>query len=313
MTGNIGLILLLVFVTTVAVVAATAHWLFGVYSPAQRRLREIARPQQKVLGSGREGAFNVRWVEPVARVMLPAEDWRKSKLKRRLVQAGFRHPQAMAIFLAIKLVATFVLPMLVILPMLVLGLFGDKPAVGVLLLSVTGLIGFFGPDIFLHHRSEQRQIIIGESFPDALDMLVVCVEAGLGLDAAINRVSGELVHAHPMMADELKLVTLELRAGKARDEALRGLSERTALDDIKALTSILIQSEQFGTSIAASLREHADDMRLVRIQRAREKAAKLPVKLIFPIMVFIFPALFLVILGPAFIRIFKGLLTGDAG
>lgn len=314
MTINVGLILLLVFVTTVFVIVGTSHWLFGTFSPARRRLQEIANPKQQLAHhEAREGAFTVRIIEPVAKVMLPADDWRKSKLKSRLVQAGFRQPKAMSWFLAIKLIAAFVLPLLVVLPLMLLGVLGDKPAVGVILLSVSGLLGFFGPDIFLHHRIEERRNTISSSFPDALDMLVVCVEAGLGLDAAINRVASELGHAHPMIAEELQLVSLELRAGKDREAAFRGLSDRTSVEEINALTSILIQSEQFGTSIASALREHADGMRTMRIQIAREKAAKLPVKLIFPIMLFIFPALFLVILGPAFIRIFYGFIVGAGG
>lgn len=307
MSSNVGLILLLVFVTTVFIIFGASHWLFGTFSPVRRRLREIADPKTD-LGhrESREGAFTVRIIEPVARIMLPADDWQKSRIKSRLVQAGFRQPKAMSWFLATKLISAFVLPLLIVMPLLVLGYLGDKPAVGVVVLCIAGLAGFLGPDIFLHSRIETRQNTIASSFPDALDMLVVCVEAGLGLDAAISRVSGELGHAHPMIAEELQLVSLELRAGKARDAALRGLSERTSVEEISALTSILIQSEQFGTSIASALREHADGMRLVRIQTAREKAAKLPVKLIFPIMLFIFPALFLVVLGPAAIRIYTG-------
>lgn len=260
--------------------------------------------------AAREGAFTIRFIEPVAKVMLPAEDWRKSRLKSQMVQAGFRNPKAVSWFLAVKLVAAFILPLLIVLPLLLLGLLGSKAGIGVALLSVAGLLGFFGPDLFIHHRIQQRQNTISSSFPDALDMLVVCVEAGLGLDAAINRVASELGHAHPMIAEELQLVALELRAGKGREEALRGLSDRTKVEEISSLTSILVQSEQFGTSIAGALREHADGMRLVRVQNAREKAAKLPVKLIFPIMLFIFPALFLVILGPAVIRIYQGFIVG---
>ena len=307
MTINLGLILLLVFVTTIFIILGVSHWLFGTFSPLRRRLREIAdtKVYRAQMGS-REGAFTVRFIEPVAKVMLPAEDWRKSRLKSSLVQAGFRQPKAMSWFLATKLIAAFALPMLVVLPLLLMGMLGEKAVIGVSVLSVAGLIGFFGPDIFLRHRIEQRQNTIASSFPDALDMLVVCVEAGLGLDAAISRIASEMGHAHPLIAEELQLVSLELRAGKEREEALRGLSDRTAVEEISALTSILVQSEQFGTSIASALREHADGMRLLRIQIAREKAAKLPVKLIFPIMLFIFPALFLVILGPAFIRIFYG-------
>lgn len=302
------LILGAVFLTTVLVVAGIGYWLFGMDNPVHRRLQAIADPEgRKSHEIHREGAFSVRWVEPVAKVILPDEDWRRSHLKRRLVQAGFRSHQAMTWFLAAKIVLAFVLPMLVVMPLYLFGFFGDQPALAVLLLSLSGLIGFFGPDLYVLNCHQERRQTISESFPDALDMLVVCVEAGLSLDAAIQRVAKELIHSHPEIADEMQLVSLELRAGKSRDEALHGLFERTGVDEIKSMASILIQAERFGTSIAGSLRTHADEMRRLRIQTAREKAAKLPVKLIFPIVFFIFPALFLVILGPAMIRIYTGL------
>lgn len=306
--GLQGLIQTTVFITTVLIVIGIGFWLFGVYSPVKRRLEQIADPEgRKTHDVRREGSFSVRWAEPMAKVIMPDEDWRRSHLKKRLVQAGFRSHQAITVFLAAKIIIAFVLPVLVLMPLYLMGIFGHQPSLAVALLALGGLFGFFAPDIYVLNRAADRRRTIGESFPDALDMLVVCVEAGLSLDAAIQRVSRELVHSHPEIADEMQLVSLELRAGKSRDEALHGLSERTGVDEIKSLASILIQAEHFGTSIAASLREHADEMRLIRIQTAREKAAKLPVKLIFPIVFFIFPALFLVILGPAAVRIYVGL------
>lgn len=311
MTGNQTLILGLVFVTTFFIVGGSGYWLFGFMSPARRRLREIADPEGRVTSSERrEGAFTVRWAEPLAKVLLPPEGWRRSRMKSRLVQAGLRGKNALTWLLTSKLIGAFVLPLLIVLPLLLLGMFGEKPTVGVALMTAAALIGFLGPDWFVQHKLEQRQLLVIEGFPDALDMLVVCVEAGLSLDAAVQRVSREMKTPHPALAEEMQLVSLELRAGKSRDDALKGLADRTGVHDINALVSILIQAEHFGTSIASSLREHADDMRLVRIQRAREKAAKLPVKLIFPVVLFIFPALFLVILGPAVVRIFKGFIVG---
>lgn len=309
-----NVILGLVFFTTVLIVGGIGFWMFGMTDPVRRRLQAIADPEGRATHEvHREGAFSVRWAAPVAQVIMPDEDWRLSRLKRRLVQAGFRSHQAMTVFLAAKIVLAFILPLLIVLPLYLLGVFGHQPALAVFLLCGGALLGFFGPDLYLIMSHNQRMLTIGESFPDALDMLVVCVEAGLSLDAAIQRVSRELGHAHPEMADEMQLVSLELRAGKSRDEALRGLSERTGLEELGALASILIQAEHFGTSIAASLREHADEMRLLRIQKARERAAKLPVKLIFPIIFFIFPALFLVILAPAAIRIYTGLIGANLG
>lgn len=302
------LILTTVFLTTVLIVAGIGFWLFGAFNPVKRRLEEIADPEgRKTHDTRREGAFSVRWAEPVAKAILPDEDWRRSRIRTRLVQAGFRTHQAMTIFLASKVIVAFALPMLVLMPLYLAGWLGSSGAAGVALLALGGLLGFFAPDIYVVNRHMARKQVITESFPDALDMLVVCVEAGLSLDAAIQRVARELVHSHREIAEEMQLVSLELRAGKSRDEALHGLSDRTGVEEIKSLASILIQAEHFGTSIAASLREHADEMRNIRIQTAREKAAKLPVKLIFPIMFFIFPALFLVILGPAAIRIYTGL------
>jgi tight adherence protein C len=136
------------------------------------------------------------------------------------------------------------------------------------------------------------------------------VEAGLGLDAALQRVGKELHSSHPELSTELQLLTLELRAGKGRADALRALAERTALDDVRSLTSILIQAEHFGTSVAEALRQHSNEMRTLRLQRARERAAKLPVKMIFPILFFIFPALFLVVLAPSIVRIYLAFTGG---
>jgi len=178
------------------------------------------------------------------------------------------------------------------------------------LFAATGIVGLFLPDFFLERKASKRRREFQEGFPDAMDMLVVCVEAGLGLDAAIQRVGKEIVSSHPELGVEFSLVSLELRAGKARADALRALADRTALDDVRALTSILIQAEHFGTSIAEALRQQANEMRTLRLQRAKERAAKLPVKLIFPIIFFIFPALFLVVLGPALVRIYVGFAHG---
>ena len=168
------------------------------------------------------------------------------------------------------------------------------------------ILGFYVPDIYIHRKVRNRQLCFVEAFPDAMDMLVVCVEAGLGLDAAIQRVGREMTGSHPELASEFNVRRLELRAGKSREDALRSLADRTSVADVQSLTTLLIQAEHFGTRIASALSEHSTEMRVKRIQRAREKAAKLAVKLIFPILFFIFPALFLVILGPAIVQIYKG-------
>jgi tight adherence protein C len=312
--GNIfswqSMMLALTFLLTVGGVLLASHWLFAIGNPIRRRLAEIADIDGMAShATHAEGGFRVHWVEPLAKVLMPAEGWKLSQLRTQLVCAGLRQQRVLALYLAAKVFFAMTLPVLVVLPLLLLGVLAKTPLMGVALAALCAAIGYFSPNVWLHKRIQSRQLSITESFPDALDMLVVCVEAGLSLDAAIQRVGKEVADSHSELAEELQLVSLELRAGRGRSEALRGLADRTGVADISALTSILIQAEHFGTSIAASLREQAVDMRLIRIQRARERAAKLPVKLIFPIMVFIFPALFSIILGPAAIRIYTAFIA----
>jgi tight adherence protein C len=291
-------------------VLAAGAWLLSFTSPLRRRLAEVAGTHAAApTPGGQESGFELRVVEPLARLLLPEQGWQQSPLRLRLVQAGLREPQALRLYLAAKLMLGLGLPLLTGFGLLVGGMLATMPALSAGIVATVALTGFFAPNLFVLHRTELRQQHIAESFPDGLDMLVVCVEAGLSLDAAIQRVSVELEHSHPVLADELALVCLELRAGRARDEALLGLAERSGVDDIRVFVSILVQTQHFGTSIAGSLREQANDLRLTRMQRAREKAGKLPVKLIFPIMVFIFPAMFLVLLGPAAIRIFVAIIS----
>ena len=167
------------------------------------------------------------------------------------------------------------------------------------------LLGLYLPAIWLRFKISERKNKLTEGLPDALDLLVICVEAGMGLDSAIQRVSEEIKMANIPLSDELRLYNLEVRAGKSRPEALRNLSTRTNLEDINSLVTLLIQTDQFGTSIAQTLRVYSDTFRTRRYQKAEEIAARLPVKLVFPTAMFIFPSLFIVILGPAFIRIFR--------
>jgi tight adherence protein C len=177
-----------------------------------------------------------------------------------------------------------------------------------LVFAVALLAGYLLPDMWLVWRVSSRQHRLRKGLPDSLDLLVICVEAGLGLDQALLRVAEELRITHPELCEELQLVNLEMRVGKTRIEALRELAKRTGLDDIKALVSMLIQTERFGTSIAQSLRVHSDDLRMKRRQRAEEKAAKMSVKMVPVLVFFIFPALMVVILGPAVLQIMRQLM-----
>lgn len=296
------------FATIVFMVGAFGYWFVDETPIVKRRLKAIQHSRDRKREEHRQGAFNVKWVEPVARLVLPTSDWENSRLRTRLVHAGYRSNRAFYTYGATKVLLAVLFPVVALVFFLGVRTTGTDNTSTIILLVIALAVGFYLPDVYLAQRTRERQRILRESFPDALDLMVVCVEAGLGLDAAIQRVSKELENSHPELAVELGLVSLETKAGKSKEEALRSLAFRTGLPEIKSMASILIQAEQFGTSIAVSLSGHADEMRNIRIQNAREKAAKLPVKMIFPVVLFIFPALFLVILGPAVIRIARSLM-----
>jgi tight adherence protein C len=169
------------------------------------------------------------------------------------------------------------------------------------------MVGWVVPSFFLSIKVSRRQRAIQKALPDALDLLVICVEAGLGLNQALIRVAAEMRHVDELLTDEIVQANLELRAGTPRDQALIAMADRTGVADVRSLVTMLIQTERFGTSIARSLRVHADTMRTKRRQRAEEAAAKTTIKLVFPLAICIFPALFVVILGPALITIFNTL------
>ena len=217
------------------------------------------------------------------------------KLQRRLVSAGFRNSEALVIFLGVRVATAATFFALLATPLII------RPNVA-LAFGAAGL-GYLLPNIVLARLEKRRQHKIRLSLPDALDLLVVSVEAGLGLDQAIQRVGEELVYAHPELCEDLRLINFELRAGKARSEALHNLGDRTGVDDVISLVAMLVQTDKFGTSVAQSLRVHADTLRTKRRQRAEEAAAKTGVKMVFPLVLCIFPAIWVVTLGPAAIKI----------
>ena len=303
---------ILVFLSTTLLIYGVFIWLTSGDQDVKRRLKEI----QIGVGatsheSHKEGVFQVRVLEPIAKIILPKEDWDKSRIKKKLVMAGYRDDRAVKTYFGSKVLLAALLPLVIIVPLIATGMIPivEQVMAGSLLVTMA-LIGYYLPDLFLHSKTSQRRTAFTEGFPDAMDLLVVCVEAGLGLDAAIQRVGRELALSHQELAIEFSILSLELRAGKSRADALRAMAERTDVEQVKSLVALLIQAEHFGTSIATALREHASEMRLVRIQTAKEKAAKLPVKLLFPIVFFIFPALFIVVLAPAVLRIYVGLIGG---
>jgi tight adherence protein C len=234
-----------------------------------------------------------------------------SGMRVKFLRAGLRGENLAAVFwgakilLAVGMAVCFLAVRISILP-------------GLSLLASLGaglylaLFGFYLPDIWLRIRTARRRKKIFNGLPDALDLLVVCVEAGMGLDAAITRVGEEIRFTDRELSDELRLLNLELRAGKTRQEALKNLARRVNLEDMNSLVTLLVQTDKFGTSIAQALRVYSETFRTKRYQAAEELAAKLPVKLLFPLIFFIFPAIFVVILGPAVIQIFHTLFAGNA-
>jgi tight adherence protein C len=226
-------------------------------------------------------------------------------MQRRLIRAGIRKENALKILYGAKVICGISLPLVAAVGM---SASSTDPGNKIMAVLVSGAIGFFGPNEYVRRLATRRQHEIARGLPNALDLLVVCVESGLGLDQAILQVSKELDQAHPDISEEFGMVNLELKAGKRRVEALRNLAERTGVDDLKKLVAVLIQADRFGTGVAQSLRAHADFMRIQARQVAEEKAAKLGVKLIFPIFFCILPSLFVVTVGPVAMKIVRELI-----
>ena len=231
----------------------------------------------------------------------------QSRMRIRFLRAGIRRKNAGTIFwgakgfFCISLTAVFL-----VCRVTVLNLLSTQIAVGLAVLIA--LAGFYLPDLWLTIKSKIRKEKLFEAIPDALDLMVVCVEAGMGLDGAIHRVAEETKLTHPILSGELKLMNLELRAGKSRQDALRNLALRTNIEAMNSLVTLLTQTDKFGTSVAKALRVFSDSFRTQRFQKAEELAAKIPVKLIFPLILFIFPSLFLIVVGPAAIRIYENII-----
>jgi tight adherence protein C len=230
-----------------------------------------------------------------------------SDIRRRLTEAGLRNPNAVELFFAARvlLALAFGIAAIIVLP-LVFPRLKVLPLSGISMVIATA--GYLLPGYVVMWLGARRKRLIVEGFPDALDMLLVCVEAGLSLEGAIQRVGGEIKNAHPVIADEFRLVGNEMLAGKSRHEALRSLGERTGVADVRGLASLLIQADQFGTSVAQALRVHAHEMRSTRILRAEERAHKIPVKLAFPLMFGLIPVVLIITLAPGIIRVIDVLL-----
>lgn len=264
----------------------------GLADPLRRRLKRLEADDTNKTG----GPSLLGWMAPLGEYFVPSEQEEKAKATLRLRQAGIRSPTALRTFIGAKLALAVVLPgiiLAVILPAFRLEL------ITLLLFGVSAAIaGYLLPTFWLERATRRRMRALRRGLPDALDLLVVCSEAGLGLGQGIQRVAQELEISHPELSDELVLFNMQTRAGMDSREALRDMEERTGVDDIRGLVTTLLQTMRFGTSIAATLRIFAFELRDKRTQQAEELAAKVSTKMLFPLVFFVFPSFFLVVLGP---------------
>jgi len=288
------------------VAIATAAFGFGAAvltpaSPMAARLRVLLgqRPPQEQKVQDRLEQV----MEPLSRV-LPRSGEKVASSALLLIRAGYREPAHLTIFLGARLLLAVAFGVAVL---LVVGYSNT------LVLIAAPFVGYMAPSYFVRRKVRMRQTSVRLALPDALDLAVVCVEAGLGLDQALQRIGHEIEHAHPELSQELQLVHLEMRAGIPRADALRNFANRTGVDDVRSLVAVLVQTDRFGTSIGQALRVHSDSLRTERRQRAEEAAAKTTIKMIPALVFFVFPAMFVVTMGPVVVSLFRGLLPVISG
>lgn len=301
---DLTLLLYLVILLAVVSVVMALYWgSTRTASAVDTRLKQINPNVAQEEDAPRVTERLVKGVARVTAQLVPPSPRNVRKLRRRLMQAGFMGENAVAVFTAIRITCAALFPLATMVILIVTRRPLDSSAFMLVVISVG--FGLFIPSFMLSRQITKRQHRIRRALADALDLLVVCVEAGLGLNAALQRVGKEIELVEPALAFELGVTNREIRAGKPRDEALRNLGERTGVDDIKSLVAMLIQTDRFGTSIADSLRVFADSMRIKRRQRAEEQVAKAAIKLLFPLLLCIFPALLIVLMGPALVKIYE--------
>ena len=313
MGSGAGSVILVAIFASVFLVVMAISGLVGQRNPVKRRLAGQAAPVERsaTLRTDRDSAWH-NFIKSIEDKVVPNNEKERSKLQDKLIHAGFMSPNAVTIFYAVRI------PFAVALP---LGFFLLGPSIlgplsmqkTILYGAICGLVGLYLPNYWLSRRLDARQRRIGEGFPDALDMLVVCTEAGLGLDAAFQRVGSQISRAHPELAEQIAWVSLEMRAGKTRQDALRDMAKRIGLPEIQSFVTLLIQSDALGASIAQTLRVNSDEMRVRRVMKAEEKAYSLPVKLSIPLVMFILPSMITVVLLPGIIGIIRNLLPGLTG
>jgi len=288
------------FAAVVMVVLAVVYGFSGGGVPAAARLARLWAPPSENKRLTFTGKQKQRFTQVLGDVgkLVPSSGKSLPHTQRLMARAGYRRPESVMAMQGAKVL----LPLALLGLVYFTGLYHYSP---IFILMIAPVAGYLIPEFWLTSRVRRRQHQLRLSLPDCLDLLVVCVEAGLALDQAFMRVTQELRIVHPQLCEELDLVNAEIRVGRTRVEALRQLADRTGVEDIKSLVAMLVQTERFGTSIAQSLRVHSDELRTKRRQRAEELAAKATVKMIPPLVFFVFPALFVVILGPAVISLYR--------
>jgi tight adherence protein C len=292
-----------IFISTAVLVGMVTSWWLARNSPEQRRLRTLAQGAagSVVLGQSLPSAGRLTGddVDPMlARLskLVPKSPADMSRLQRRLARAGYPSRDAAIYFSLAQLMLPILLGGGVLLFM--------GPVSGWVYALFAAAVGYLLPSLYISRKTAERQKAIQNGLADALDLLTVCVEAGSGLDQAIVKASEELAIAHPALAAELRMITTETRAGKPRLEAFKNFAQRTGVDDVRSLVAMLTQTDRFGTSVGQALRTHAETIRTKRRQNAEERAAKVSVKLVFPLALCLFPALYVVCFGPVVIRIY---------
>jgi len=296
---------LMAFLFVSLLIAAGAMAMTPSATTIERRLGEVIGESTKTVDTtSGVPPFVMEWLRKLG-AAAPRSTAEMSKLQQRLTIAGYRSREAVVVFFGLRVVIAVSVFLVCVSPLIK----HSNLAVALAACALAYVI----PAIVLARMAKKRQHKIRLGLADAVDLLIVSVEAGLGLDQAIQRVAEELAFAHPDLTDELKLINLEIRAGKARAEALQNLAVRTGLDDVSSLVTMLVQTDKFGTSVAQSLRVHADVLRTKRRQRAEEAAAKTGAKMVFPLVICIFPAIWVVTVGSAVIKFIQVLLPMAQG
>jgi tight adherence protein C len=278
---------------------------FGIDKAFKKRLTKIVPKGVAAADSSLSRTANPPKVAAIINILsklsLPEEGWQSSSVQLKFLQAGIRNKKAPLYYFAVKTLLTLVLP-----GVLALFLYFTKPnipfALSMVIVLLTAAVGYYLPEIALRFITQKRIERMRNSLSDMMDLIVICTESGMGVDAAISRISREMARTDPDLAQEFYLSSLEMRAGANRIDALRNLALRTRLEEMDDFVSVLVQADKFGSSLAESLRVHSEMIRSRRAQRAEELAAKIPVKVTIPLVLFIFPTLFLVMLGPAIIQ-----------